>query len=121
MFHSIVRGLAVLFGAVGLMTEVATAASSLVYVTSNYPYTVELKFYSKTRNHVWPDANRVWVLDDDKTYVFNLGCQRGEKICYGAWPQGNIRRYWGTGYNATEGCDTCCFICGNDGMSYELN
>ena len=76
-------------------------------------YTVSLKFYSRSRNAVWPGARRVWVLLPQRRYTFRLRCFRGEKICYGAWPRGgSYRGYWGV-YRGNRGCRTCCFRCGN--------
>jgi hypothetical protein len=91
----------------------ASAETLTWHVRSNYPYTVELKFYSATRNHVWPNNYEVWLLNDYLIHTFSLTCRRGEKICYGAWPRGNTRYYWGVGQN-NQSCADCCYTCNGD-------
>lgn len=78
---------------------------------SDYPYTVHLKLFSKSRNHVWPNSSEVWVLDDYNEHNLPITCNYGEKICYGAWPAGDPSTYWGVGRNGTDGCDDCCSTC----------
>src|SRR5262249_46545950 len=75
------------------------AGTSLEFnIKSNYRYKVGIKFYSQTRNHVWPDSDNFWVLDDYGTHTYRLSCIRGEEICYGAWATGNDKTYWGVGH-----------------------
>lgn len=73
---------------------------------------VEFQLYSQRRNWVWPRANRVYVLPDARRYVTDISCQPNEKICFGAWVAGNTNRYWGVGYRNSQGCASCCYICG---------
>jgi hypothetical protein len=79
-------------------------------VTNNDRYTVGLEFTSQSRRDaVWPGDNRQYTLAGEQTY--NLNCQPGEKICYGAWRE-NQRVTWGTGRNNRESCEHCCVTCG---------
>jgi hypothetical protein len=62
---------------------------------NNHPNRVQLEFYSQHRNASWPGGGRAYVLNDYDRHTFNLNCWRGEKICYGAWVDGNANEYWG--------------------------
>lgn len=74
---------------------------------------IQLQYYSRTRNWVWPGNGWVYNLPaDGKTYYSVITCKRGEKVCYGAWVAGNTNYYWGVGYGGKQGCTACCMICG---------
>ncbi|MCK0209032.1 hypothetical protein MWN33_13425 [Starkeya koreensis] len=73
-------------------------------------YTVGLQFFSKSRRHFWPAADRQYRLAVEETY--RLSCQPGEKICLGAWRDGQTRQ-WGVGRDGRSGCENCCTTCGN--------
>jgi hypothetical protein len=85
-------------------------------IHSKSPYRVGIEFYSQDRNHAWPGGNRQYTINDDGTY--NLTCNVGEKICFGAWRDGNDSVYWGTGMNDSHNCQRCCITCGN---TFETN
>lgn len=73
---------------------------------------IDFKFFSKTRNWVWPGATTYWIIPPDrKQYVVKLICQRGEKVCFGAWWKANPNHYWGVGQGGNKGCSSCCYIC----------
>ena len=85
------------------------------------PNTVELGFYSQTRQgHAWPGGDQVFLISDNQPHSYKFSCQRGEKICFGAWRRGNPRSYWASGYQAREGCSNCCLQCGSQ-HTYTLN
>jgi hypothetical protein len=87
-------------------------ASSLTWrVQSNYPYSVDLTFYSALSDRAWPGGTQVWVLNNNRVHTFNLSCIPGEQICYGAWVRGDTTRYWGVGYGGLQGCTSCCYYC----------
>jgi hypothetical protein len=103
-------------------TQSAGAAGTLEWdVKSNYRYKVGIKFYSQTRNHVWPSNERFWVLDDYATHTYRLSCLRGEKICFGAWSTGNDKTYWGAGHGGKNACSSCCYTCGDNTRRQVLN
>lgn len=101
-------------GALGATAPGTASADVVEYNMANRTnHTVSLKFYSRSRNAVWPGASRVWVLLPQRRYTFRLRCFRGEKICYGAWPRGGrYRGFWGV-YRGNRGCSSCCFRCRN--------
>jgi len=81
---------------------------------SDYKYKVQVKFYSKSRNVVWPGNGQAYNLDDSQVHEIKLNCQGGEKICYGGWVTGNAKLYWGVGVDGKRGCEDCCFTCNNN-------
>lgn len=84
-------------------------------ITSKYPNNLYLSFRSRNRVHEWPGEGKVWVLKYLSTNIFDLACNEGEKICYGAWPErsGWSERglYWGCGRNCQQACKKCCIFC----------
>lgn len=104
---------ALALGAPALAPLDAARADSLLWtIRSDHPNVVSLEFYSQDRRHVWPGGDEVYVLKDSEEHTFNLGCETGEKICYGAWVRNRSDQYWGVGYNGKEGCTGCCYTCG---------
>ena len=72
-------------------------------------YRLGVEFYSQNRaNFSWPGNNQQYNLSTDRTY--NLTCNIGEKICFGAWRDYH-NTYWGVGHGK-EGCSKCCVTCG---------
>ena len=94
------------FGSVGAKAEELTWN-----FRNDYPYTVHVKLFSQSRNHVWPNSSQVWVLDDNQEHSLPITCNYGEKICYGAWSAGDPDTYWGVGPRDRYGCDDCCYTC----------
>jgi hypothetical protein len=93
------------------MISSASAADVTFMMQNNHPNAVEVELYSQDRNHVWPGDGEVYVLDDGETKQMPLSCDEGEKICYGAWIQGDRGTYWGVGPANQEACDDCCYTC----------
>jgi len=92
--------------------QVAHAETLKWQFRSEYAKIVDFGLYSASRRgYVWPGSNRVYVLDDYKTRTINITCQRGEKICFGAWVRNRETRYWGVGYGNAHGCKGCCYTC----------
>lgn len=89
----------------------ASAADVTFTMRNNHPNALEVELYSQDRDHVWPGNNQVYILDDGETKIMPLSCEEGEKICYGAWIQGDQQTYWGVGPGNTEACDDCCYTC----------
>jgi len=91
----------------------ASSAEAVFQMRSLYKYKVQITFFSQDRNHEWPGGDSSYNLHDSKIHSFKLSCQRGEKICYGAWDSGDDDTYWGTGPENDESCDDCCLVCGS--------
>jgi hypothetical protein len=90
----------------------AVAAQLVMQIRSEYPYQVQVEFYSEERSHAWPGGDQAYNIDDDDVHTYRLECRQDEKICYGAWVKGNATKYWGSGLNGEQACDRCCFVCG---------
>jgi hypothetical protein len=77
---------------------------------------VVIKWFSKTRDWTWPGP-RYWEIDDKGVpHSYEMDCQIGEQICYGAnYMNGSgdpIRgTYWGVSAMGSEGCKGCCLTC----------
>jgi len=80
--------------------------------------TVYLRFFDVTDNLQWPaNTSQAYVLNYDNSYTYNLSCNTGDKICYGASDQ---TWYWGVGADDSESCPNCCWSCENSAESLEL-
>jgi len=102
-----------------LAAKPAEAETLTFQFRSEHPNIVDLELYSDNRaNHVWPGHDRVYVLDDYKRQSIGISCQRGEKICYGAWVRNRTGTYWGVGYQNSTRCASCCYVC--DGTRTEV-
>lgn len=104
-------GLASLIAVFTVSTAFAT--NQIFRVQSNYPYRVQIEFYSQARDAAWPGDGMAYDLNDGRTQTFNLDCDYGEQICYGAWVTGDSSEYWGVGYANQYSCDSCCLVCGH--------
>jgi hypothetical protein len=107
--------LAICVAASGALAAPAPAAAEDMYwsVKSLYPYRIQVAFYSEWRDWEWPGAGKAFDLNDDEPRNFNLTCNPGEKICFGAWVTGDTAKFWGVGYNRGHSCKQCCWICGD--------
>jgi hypothetical protein len=99
---------ATLLGAVG-----PVGADNLKWtIRSDYPHIVSLEFYSQDYSRAWPGDGQVYILDDYEAREYNLSCETGETICYGAWVRGDSNKYWGVGLDNSQSCNDCCYTCG---------
>jgi hypothetical protein len=117
--RAIFVGLSLIAGAAFLLVAgagdgSAEAGKATFKLTNKAPNAVMVKFFSKTRPVVWPDANHHELLNDDAQHSFALSCQVGEEICYGASDSASNKRYWGVGLNNDKACKDCCLQCGHN-------
>lgn len=97
----------------GLAAAAPAQAGSLVWtISSDHPNQVSLEFYSQDYSRAWPGGGQVYVIDDWDAHTYNLECQNGELICYGAWVRGDASTYWGVGLDNSYPCSDCCATCG---------
>ena len=102
------------FGSAAIATEL------IVSFQSAYPGPVNLSFYSDTyKNREWPGDGQVYILDDYAVYDYNLACEPGEQISFGAWANNRPSTYWGSG-DGTYACDNCVFTCGESYITQTL-
>lgn len=84
------------------------------------PRRVQVEFYSQSYSRAWPGGGRAYTLADSEYHEYKINCQKGEKICYGAWRENNSKSYWGVGANDHDGCTNCCMTCGTGTHSHTL-
>ncbi len=89
----------------------ASAENLLMRFRVDYPYPVQLGFYSQNYSRAWPGNGNAWDIYDYDTHTFNLRCTPGEKICWGAWDKTNVNTYWGV-RQGDRSCTNCCYVCG---------
>jgi hypothetical protein len=99
---------------VGAGTGSAQSGDTTFKLADQAGYQIIVKFYSETRNWVWPSATTHWTLTDTGQHAFSLACQNGEKICFGGAFAANDATYWGVGFQGNKSCKDCCLICGNN-------
>jgi hypothetical protein len=99
----------------GLDIESAKAGEATLTMTNNAPFTIMIKFFSRSRNAIWPGPTQHYTLDDDAPHDFPLACVNGERICYGgSYNANDTPRFWGVGFRGDKGCNRCCIICGDN-------
>ena len=77
---------------------------------STPPDTVYLQLYGQENKNVWPAPDKYYRLDGRAAHKTRITCALGEKICYGAWTDGN--KSWGVGKGSkSSGCTDCCVPC----------
>ncbi len=90
----------------------AGAAERMTFrLTNQAKFPVWVEFYSSDRLKQWPDDGRLFILADSAPKKFTVPCELGERICYGAWKEGDVTHDWGAGYEGRKDCDDCCHIC----------
>lgn len=111
--HYMRKTIAALAVAAGAAMSGQAQADSLVFtITSEHPNIVDLEFYSQAYSRAWPGGGQVYYIDDWNAHTYNLDCEYGELICYGAWVRGDSSTYWGVGPDGQFSCSDCCATCG---------
>ncbi|MFN3673767.1 MAG: hypothetical protein ACK4VM_17815 [Bosea sp. (in: a-proteobacteria)] len=102
--------------AIGLlaMTGAAAADTMTWKLRSFSKNAIEVSFYSQNRRNEWPGGGKVYVNRTYDVVDYKISCIKGEKVCYGAWLQGNSSRYWGVGKGNQQKCADCCYTCGGN-------
>jgi hypothetical protein len=74
------------------------------------PDIVYLQLYGQDSKNIWPAPDKYYKLAGRAAHKVRIRCSLGEKICYGAWTDGNTS--WGVGKdNKSGGCKDCCVTC----------
>lgn len=71
---------------------------------------ISFRYFSETRNWVWPSANQVFISTPGSNNTNRLTCNTGEKVCFGG-RQPNHGYYWGVDWDHSKSCANCCFTC----------
>ena len=104
------RGLSGLAAALVLVTAGAAHAADMGFVLQNkHSRAVVVELHGKET--LWPGDDKVYLLDPGMTKEVTISCTEGERICYGAWINGNDRIAFGVGPDNNRTCHDCCSIC----------
>ena len=103
-----------------LIAPAAHAGDVTFQIKNNHPNAMRVELYSQDRDYVWPGDGKDFYLDDGETRQLPISCNEGEKICYGAWVDGDEETYWGVGPNNKETCEDCCYTC-SGGQTEEID
>ena len=102
------------------VSGIARADEVTFVIRNSHPYAVYVELYSDDRSHVWPGGGNAYYLDDGGTWDIALSCRSGERICYGAWVDGDEDTFWGVGPGNKVSCGDCCYDC-EGGETEEIN
>ena len=90
----------------------ALGADMTFFMKNRQDRGVAVELFSQDRAISWPGGNKVYFLDVGERKSMTVSCQEGERICYGAWVNGDDSRWFGVGPdNDQPPCTYCCFIC----------
>ncbi|TGQ74474.1 MAG: hypothetical protein E5V49_15540 [Mesorhizobium sp.] len=89
----------------------AQAADMAFFIKNLRPQSVAVELFSHDRETVWPGNDKVFLIGPGEKKSVPISCNSGERICYGAWVDGNDQISAGVGPDNDQPCDTCCFIC----------
>jgi hypothetical protein len=107
LLRTSLAGLAV---AAGLLPAGFAHADDMGFVLENeHPRPVVLELRGKET--VWPGNDKVYLLEAGEIKEVNISCEKGERICYGAWIRGNDSVTFGVGPDNDRTCRDCCYIC----------
>lgn len=101
----------VLLGLIVLGAAPVAAADMSLYVKNQRSDGVALELFSRDRDTVWPGGDKVFLIDPRARKSVPISCNQGERLCWGAWANGNDKLSAGVGPDNDQPCDTCCFIC----------
>jgi hypothetical protein len=101
--------------AVCLIASLAQAhADNLIYPVKNSSgHNIQVRFFSQTRTVWWPGENSGYNQAKKTTVNYNISCNPGEYICYGAWSMPDEKLNWGVGLTGKGQCSQCCNHCGD--------
>jgi len=88
------------------------AADMNVYIKNQQDRGVAVELFSRDREAAWPGGDKVYFLDAREKKSVPINCEAGERICYGAWVNGDDHISFGVGPDRDQPpCEYCCFLC----------
>ena len=94
-----------------LVATPAAAADMAFFVKNLRAQGVAVELFSRDSDKVWPGGNKVFFIRPKAQKSVPISCTPGERICWGAWVDGNDQISAGVGPDNDQPCDNCCFIC----------
>jgi hypothetical protein len=92
-----------------LLAFPVSAAEMTVFMKNEQSRAVAVELYGE--NQRWPGGEQVYLLDKGERKSVVIGCREGERICWGAWLNGDDRQSFGVGFDRSRACPECCRIC----------
>jgi hypothetical protein len=93
-----------------LVVAGAACAADMGFVFENeHSRAVAIELHGKET--VWPGDDKVYLIDPGAIKEVTISRTPGERICYGAWINGNDRIAFGVGPDNDHACHNCCSIC----------
>ncbi len=89
----------------------ATADEMTFFMKNDHPRAVVVELFGQDTGKQWPGNDKVYLLEKGGRKSVTVDCSEGERICYGAWVNGDDRTFWGVGPDNDRACETCCSIC----------
>lgn len=89
----------------------AFAADMTFFMKNEQPRDVAVEFYGRDRDVVWPGDGKVYLLEARARKSVTVTCEEGERICWGAWVNGDDSQSFGVGFDGRRHCDSCCRVC----------
>lgn len=77
-------------------------------------HAVVVEFSSPAHGTRWPGDGQVYLLEKGEKKSVTIDCEEGDRICYGAWVNGDDKISWGVGPDNDRFCDTCCRVCAHE-------
>jgi hypothetical protein len=91
------------------LTGAAHAADMGFVLENEHSRSVAIELHGK--ESVWPGHEQVYLLEPGDIKEVTISCTPGERICYGAWINGNDSLNFGVGPDNDRTCHSCCAIC----------
>lgn len=101
----------ILAAALLLLVPPAFGADLTFFMKNVAPSAVVVEFSSAAHGTRWPGNDQVYLLDEGEKKSVTIDCEEGDRICYGAWVNGDDSVAWGIGPDNDRYCDDCCRIC----------
>lgn len=95
-----------------LAAVLPTAAAEMTFFMKNeQSRAVAVEFYGRDRDIVWPGGDKVYLLEALARKSIRVTCDAGERICWGAWLNGDDSQSFGVGFDGQRYCESCCRVC----------
>lgn len=94
-----------------LLVASAASAETMAFFMKNRVGQAVVVELNGENGKVWPGDDQVYLLEKGEQKSVPVECTGGERICYGAWLNGNDQVWWGVGADRTKSCIDCCTTC----------
>jgi len=107
-----IRLLAIVLVVASVLAAPARAEETMsFYVSNQQDFDVALELYGERPGRVWPGGGQVYLIERGMKKSIPIQCEGGERICWGAWRNGDDRISFGAGPDKVLDCERCCYLC----------